>query len=301
MNKRLLLWTALGALALLITVIQFIPSAPVVFPAQLPVAERPAHRLVNFEGIDNFRDLGGYQTEDGQRVKWGVLYRSATFAEASRGDQQVLGAMGLDTLIDFRSEAEKEEEPNQLPHPAPFDIVEIPTLDGGDNSVGAEIMARIESGDFADFDPDAFMIYANRQFAKTFAPQYREFMQVLVNAAGEPVVWHCSAGKDRTGFAAAIVLRTLGVPMQDILQDYMLSKEYSLEAREKELTMLRLFKGDDAADKLTVLLGVEKRWLEAAFDEIDHSWGNFDNYLSQGLGLNKVDIQRLRDTLLEWP
>lgn len=301
MNKRLLLWTALGALALLITVIQFIPSAPVVIPAQLPAAERPAHRLVNFEGIDNFRDLGGYQTEDGHRVKWGALYRSATFAEASRGDQQVLVAMGLDSLIDFRSQAEKEEEPNQLPEQVPFDIVEIPTLDGGDNSVSEEIMARIESGDFAGFDPDAFMITANRQFAKTFAPQYREFMQVVVNAAGAPVVWHCSAGKDRTGFAAAIVLRTLGVPMKEILQDYMLSKEYSLAAREKELTMLRLFKGDEVADKLTVLLGVEESWLEAAFEEVDQSWGNFDNYLSQGLGLTQADIQQLRDTLLESP
>ena len=172
-------------------------------------------------------------------------------------------------------------------------------MDGGDNSVSEEIMARFESGDFSDFDPDAFMIEANRQFASTFTPQFSQFMQVLVESAGDPVVWHCSAGKDRTGFAAAIILRLLGVPEDVVMADYMLSREYALAAMQKELTLVRLLKGEEAAEKLTVLLGVEEPWLQAAFDTIDEQYGSFDNYVYQALELQESDIQNLRANLLE--
>lgn len=299
LNRKTLFWSAFALLTLIMGVIQFIPSAPVLVPSQLPPEERTAHRLLNFEGIANFRDLGGYETEDGRHTRWGVMYRSGNFSTASRSDNAVLTSLGLASLVDFRSAAEKEEEPNQLPDPLPFALVEIPTLDGGDHSVADEIIARIESGDFADFDPDAFMITANRMFATNFTPQFSEFIQIVLNAKGQPVAWNCSAGKDRTGFAAAILLRILGVPMETILADYTLSKEYALAARQKELMMLRLFKGDEVADKLAVLLSVEKPWLEASFEEIDKQYGSFDAYIEQALGLGPADVQQLRNSLLE--
>ena len=205
----------------------------------------------------------------------------------------------MHALVDFRSSAEKEEEPNQLPKKPGYLIVEIPTMDGGDNSVSEEIMARYESGNFSDFDPDAFMVEANRQFATTFTPQFREFIGVVQQAKGEPVVWHCSAGKDRTGFAAAILLRLLGVPEDVVMQDYILSREYALAARQKELTLVRILKGEEAADKLQILLGVEEPWLQAAFDTIDETYGSFDNYVSEALGLSDEDVTALRAELLE--
>ncbi len=299
MNKQRFLWAGFAVVVAAMALVQFIPSEPVILPASLPQQQREAHRIVNFEGVDNFRDLGGYQSADGRRVKWGVLYRSGTFAETSRADSQVLATMGLSALIDFRSTSEKEEEPSQLPDPVPFEVIEIPTLDGGDNSVADEIMARIEEGNFQDFDPDGFMIEANRQFADQFTPQYREFIQALLQVQGKPVVWHCSAGKDRTGYAAAIILRILGVPMETIYADYMLSKEPAVRARQRELKLLRLFKGDEAADKLTVLLGVERDWLEAGFKQIDARWGSFDNYVTEGLQLTDAQILQLQNTLLE--
>lgn len=299
MNRKVLFWSAFGTLLLVMGVIQFIPSAPVIVPAQLPPEQRSAHRLLNFEGIANFRDLGGYATEDGRRTRWGTLYRSGNFATTSRSDANTLARLDLDSLVDFRSTAEKEEEPNQLPEPLPFELVEIPIMDGGDHSVAAEIMARIESGSFEDFDPDAFMITANRQFASTFTPQFGEFIRAVLAADGRPVAWNCSAGKDRTGFAAAILLRILGVPMETVMEDYVLSREYALAARRKELFLLRLFKGDEASDKLTALMGVDRKWLEAAFDEIDRQYGSFAAYVDTGLGLRPDEVARLRDTLLE--
>lgn len=288
-----------GALLLaVVAVIQFIPAAPVIVPAELPVAERPAHRLLNFEGIHNFRDLGGYRTADGRQVKWGVLYRTGTLAHASRADLDALASLDLRTLIDFRSSQEKEEEPNRLPDPLTFDVVEIPTLDKGNETMVAEIFERIESGNFEGFDPDATMIEGNQQFATEFTPQYRQFMREVIKADGAPVLWHCSAGKDRTGFAAAILLRILGVDQQTVMADYMASKAPSLASRESTLLMLRVFKGAEAAEKLAVLMGVEEPWLQAAFDTIDQQWGGFDAYVSEGLGLNSADIERLRANLL---
>ncbi len=299
LNKKKLFWSAFAVLALSITVIQFIPSEPVVIPSRLPAEQREAHRVLNFEGISNFRDLGGYATTQGRKIRWGKLYRSGNFAETSRADQKVLDGLTLKALIDFRSLAEKEEEPNQFAKSSTFKIVEIPIMDGGDNSVGEEIIARFDSGDFSGFEPTAFMIEANREFAKTFTPQFSQFIQEVLKAKGQPIVWHCSAGKDRTGFAAAILLRILGVPDDVIMSDYMLSRDYAIAARQQELSLVRLLQGKEAADKIAILLGVEEAWLQAAFDTIDEQYGSFDNYVHQALGLDDTDITTLRNTLLE--
>tara|TARA_R110002110_G_scaffold91264_2_gene237535 strand:+ start:156101 stop:157042 length:942 start_codon:yes stop_codon:yes gene_type:complete len=298
-NKKKVLWSAFAVLALVMGVIQFVPSPPVVVPAQLPDAERAAHRLLNFEGIHNFRDLGGYSTADGRTVKWGALYRSGTLAEASRSDLAALESLQLNSLIDFRSAIEKEEEPNKLPEAVPFAVVEIPTLDDGNKALVGEVMERIESGNFEGFDANASMLEANRQFADEFTPQFRQFINTVMGARGEPVLWHCSAGKDRTGFAAAIVLRILGVPYDVIMQDYMASLEPALASRQSQLTLLRLFKGQEAAGHVAVMMGVEPDWLDAAFAEIDQRWGDFDTYVSEGLELSSEDIEQLRNTLLE--
>lgn len=299
MSKKKVFWSAFAVLLAIFAIIQFVPSAPLLIPAQLPPEQRAAHRLLNFEGIANFRDLGGYANEQGQQVKWGVLYRSGTFAHSSKADLQGLQQLQLATLIDFRSGGEKEEEPNQLPQPASFTVVEIPTLDEGNKALVGEVMERVESGNFDGFDPDQFMLTANRQFATEFTPQFRQFIHTVLDAGGKPVAWHCSAGKDRTGFASAILLRVLGVPQETVMRDYMESKQHALEARKNQLLLLRVFKGEEAADKLAIMMGVEEAWLLAAFEEIDARWGSFDNYVSEGLQLTDRDIAKLRNQLLE--
>lgn len=299
MSKKKVFWSAFAVLLAIFAIIQFVPSAPLLIPAQLPPEQRAAHRLLNFEGIANFRDLGGYANEQGQQVKWGVLYRSGTFAHSSRADLQGLQQLQLATLVDFRSGGEKDEEPNQLPQPASFTVIEIPTLDEGNKALVGEVMERVESGNFDGFDPDQFMLEANRQFATEFTPQFRQFIHTVLDAGGKPVVWHCSAGKDRTGFASAILLRVLGVPQETVMHDYMESKQHALDARKNQLLLLRVFKGEEAADKLAIMMGVEEAWLRAAFEEIDARWGSFDNYVREGLQLSDGDIAQLQNQLLE--
>lgn len=299
MNKQRIFKWVLPILLVAFGVIQFIPTPPVIIPADLPIEQREAHRVLKFEGVVNFRDLGGYKTTDNHSVKWGKLYRSATLAHSSRADLLALQKLNLSTLIDFRSAAEKLEEPNVLPDPAGFRVVEIPTLDDGNKAMIGEVMQRIESGNFDGFDPDHFMLEANIQFASKFTPQFKEFIHTILDAKGSPVVWHCSAGKDRTGFSSAILLRILGVPQSTVVSDYMMSKEYALAGRKSEIRMLRLFNGDEAADILTIMMGVEESWLQAAFVEIDRQWGNFDNYVHNGLQLSAEDVAQLKSTLLE--
>lgn len=299
MNIRKILGAGFAVVAIAVALIQFIPAPPLLVPAALPAEQRPAHRLLNFEGISNFRDLGGYTTGDDRHVKWGKLYRSGTFAEASRADLAGLSVLELETFIDFRSSLEKTEEPNRLPDPPGFTVVEIPVLDDGNKALVGEIMDRVESGDFDGFDPNQAMLMANRQFAGEFTPQFKEFVHTVLAADGAPVLWHCSAGKDRSGFAAAILLRILGVPQETIMRDYMASKAPALEARTGQLRMLELIKGEEAARKLTILMGVEEAWLRAGFAQLDTTWGSFDNYVEKGLQLSADDIQRLRHNLLE--
>ena len=143
------------------------------------------------------------------------------------------------------------------------------------------------------------MLAANRQFADEFTPQFAQFMRTVLEAQGRPVLWHCTAGKDRAGYAAAILLRVLGVPEQVVLDDYALSKQYTLDARSRDLMLLRLFKGQAVADKVAILLGVERPWLQAAFDEIDRRWGSFDQYIAAGLQLSPEEVSTLRRQLLE--
>lgn len=293
-----LFWSVGAAAIVAIAVTQFVPAPAVVIPTQLPVDQRADHRLLNFEGIANFRDLGGYPTADGREVKWGVLYRAGNLAESTDADLRALEKLNLKTLIDFRSAAEKAEEPNHLPDPTDFTVIEIPTLDDGNQAMVKEITERIETGNFEGFDPNGLMLEANRQFASTFTPQFRQFLETVLQADGAPVLWHCTAGKDRTGFAAAILLRILGVPQEVVMQDYLDSKQHALAARKSQLMLLRLFKGSEAADKLAVMMGVEEDWLTAAFAEIDATWGNFDNYVHQGLQLSDADIAQLQATLL---
>ncbi len=294
---RKLLWSAAVIALLAFTAVTLYPRAPVVVPATLPAAERSDHRHLEFQGIANFRDLGGYTTEDGRQVRWGSLYRSGQLSDATGRDREDLAGLGLYKLIDFRSRQEREDEPSALPSPTEFRVVELPVLE--DENLPQVLAERINTNNFAGFRVDDVMIEANRQFVLNHTPEFSGFMVHVLEAEGRPVLWHCTGGKDRTGFAAAILLRALGVPQDTVMQDYLLSEQYSVEAHRKDLLLLKVLKSDQAAEVVRELLGVKPGWLQAAFDTIDEEYGSFDNYLLEGLGLGPDDIAELKSHLLE--
>jgi protein-tyrosine phosphatase len=255
-------------------------------------------RILPFRKIANFRDLGGYPAVDGKQIKWGLLYRSGHFAKATQSDLRKLQALNIDTVIDFRSVKEKEDEPDRLPKSGGIKTLPLPMLDVVNEAMSKEIHEAVKKNNFQDFDPVEKMLQMYRLIAIEHAPEYQQFIQTILSADGKPVLWHCTAGKDRTGFGAAILLRLLGVEEKHIIEDYLLSSRY-IEKRRRMILMLRLTRGREPIKIVKKLMSVDESWMQAAFHAIDQQWGNFENYSREGLGLATADISQLRTTLLD--
>ena len=150
-----------------------------------------------------------------------------------------------------------------------------------------------------NIDPAKFLIETNVELVTRFTPQMRQFIQELFSANGRPVLFHCSAGKDRTGYAAAIILRILGIPMEAVMDDYLLSNEYYLSNYSWNLFVIRLIKGKRFSSVVKGFLEVRPAYLSAAFETIDREYGSLENYVRNRLDLNEQDIELLRSLYLE--
>lgn len=260
--------------------------------------QQEKQRVLPFKKITNFRDLGGYLAADGRSVRWGRLFRSGHLAGMTRKDQALFNSLGLRLVVDFRSVAEREHQPDKLPKDAHLKMMQLSILDEGNATMNREIRWRIEKKEYRDFDVRDLMRDAYRQFSTDFTSEYRQFFHALLGADGEPVLWHCTAGKDRTGYAAAVLLQLLGVDWETIMQDYLLSKAH-VSVQNKQIMLLRLLKGKQAVSLVKPLLTVQEDWLEAAFQAIQTHWGDFNAYLQNGLELTSADIAQLKSVYLE--
>lgn len=255
---------------------------------------RTAERVLPLDGGGNFRDLGGYRTGTGASVGWGQLYRSAVMSGLSPDDFQRLGALGIETVCDFRSTDERQRDP--VTWPAGVQPTVLATDYGLD--MGA-IAALFRSGPVTAEKTRAAMegFYAEMPF--TFAEQYARMMRQLVDGRA-PLAFNCSAGKDRTGLAAALLLTALGVPYETAVADYLLSNE---TYRPKP----PVAGGDDPTarmfasmpkDALQALMGVDRRYLDASFKAIE-ARGGMDRYLADTLKLSPADLDKLRKRYLD--
>lgn len=265
--------------------------------SELPAAEREAERRLVLDGAHNFRDLGGYETRDGKRVKWGLLYRSDALDDLSGDDLETLQRIGLRRVVDFRSELERESDPDRLPDPAP--AVALRPIEGEALDPG-EIRAALMSGD-ADADAmSALLVEANRSFVTDFADLYAATLEDASDPDQLPLLFHCTAGKDRAGYGAALLLLALGVPRETVMADYLLTNRYSAGHTERTLRIIRwasLFRTDPEA--VRPLFEARAEYLDAALDTIDREYGDVDTYLRTGLGLDDATLARLRTNLLE--
>jgi len=254
-------------------------------------------RLLPFQRVSNFRELGGYLCRDGRTVRWGKLFRSGHLAQASIADRRRMSRLGIRTLIDFRSDQEITQEPDRLPEKAKIAVVALPIQQQGMPPLAEEIRQMIETRSLDGQDPDKTMIEMYRLLAVEYQAVYREFFQVLLSSKGEPVLWHCSAGKDRAGFAAALLLKLLGVPWQTILEDYLLSRG-NIAPRRRQLLLVSLLRGRKAARYLQRLNEVEGAWLQAAFQALEDRWGSFEVFTKNALHLKNEDIHQIKKLYL---
>ena len=233
-------------------------------------------RIVPLEGTVNFRDLGSYATVDGRTVKSGLVYRGGDLDNLTDADLELLAGLGLKTIIDFRSREEIEAAPDRVP--ATIEGVYHLEVDPG--SIFALTEVNAETG------PD-LMRKLNVVLVNEAQSQYAEFFRVLSKAGNAPLLFHCSAGKDRTGYAAALFLAALGVDRETIFDDYMVSAPY---AEAKYSGLIRKY------PELLPVITVRREYLAAAFEEIDCRYGGVENYLKRELN---VDPELLRNLYME--
>ena len=246
-----------------------------------------ADRSLHLATAPNFRDIGGYRTVDGRWVRMGLAYRSDQLDHLSPGDLAVIAQLTPSLVVDLRTEKERHTGPDRLP-PGAEGLVADVMADSPPNA------AAILQGT----DPDAgvrFLIEANRQFVSL--PSARAAYASLLSRvplATQPVVYHCTAGKDRTGWGTAVLLTALGVPRETVIADYLASNGYLIQ---KNKALFAAMPPGNVA-RMEPVLTVRAAYLQAAFDEVDHRYGSFDRYLKDGLGVDDQALARLRARFL---
>lgn len=266
-------------------------------PAQAPVERGVVAPKLPFDGAHNFRDLGGLTTADGKRIRPGMIYRADALSDLSSTDEHYLERLDIRRIVDFRSEGERESAPNRIAPDSSIRIVNKPIP--VDAAAVEDIKDKVLASDTSVADMQALLIDANRQMVEDFTPVYREYMQELLDAGSYPTVFHCSAGKDRTGLAAALLLEALGVPRDQILDDYLASNRHTASQVERMLWLIKagsLFRANTEA--VRALFAVDQRYIAEAYAAMEEGYGSVDNYLEQGLGIGAAERERLASLLL---
>ncbi len=254
---------------------------------------RVAERLVPFDGTFNFRDLGGYRTKNGSRVKWGRVYRADNLSNLTDRDHELLKRMHISVVCDFRSPPEREKSPNKLPRNLTVHSLHLPMTLGTMDAV--EAMERFKNKDI-DWLTPGYMQDGYLKNLEHSADKWAVVFKRLVNDT-EPLVFHCSAGKDRTGICAALILLALGVPRETVIYDHSLSNEY-LKAFLPEVNSYFESLGLDPR-RLTPYLTAPREAMQAVLDHIQTRYGSIETYLLQKAGIREEQILALREKFLE--
>ncbi|MCR6033037.1 protein-tyrosine-phosphatase [Nocardioides sp. zg-579] len=246
--------------------------------------------LVRLASADNFRDVAGsgHPTADGGRVRRGVLFRSNEL-QLTDADAHSLGGLGITAVYDLRGAREVEAHPD-VPVPGaawhhlavggiPMD--EVAALTTGEKSLAA--MHRVYRA-FVE-EPDARAAFGA--------------LLTRVATTDGAQLFHCTAGKDRTGWAAAVVLGLLGVPDEVVVEDYLLTNTFSSATREKYLGLIRENLGPDKVEVYEAVMVADEAYLRTAYDAVAASYGDLRGYALDGLGVAPADLGALLDRLRE--
>lgn len=252
-------------------------------------------RGIPLEGGINFRDMGGYPTHGPGRVRWRKLFRCGHLAKLTRSDKALLKEMGIAQIHDFR----REEEQQGNPTPS----LGIEVFGHYQMSMGSlsRFWELIEAGSLTGPKAHDIIVSAYGECCDEVALPYRRFFYHLrQNSQGS--LFHCTAGKDRTGLAAALLLSALDVPREVIVEDYLLTRTY-LDT-ENTLRIVERFLYDSGVEYwerawLEPYCGVHRDNIEAFFDGVESRYGSVASYLDQALGLDAEGVSQLKDLFLE--
>jgi protein-tyrosine phosphatase len=238
----------------------------------------------NLAGASNFRDLGGYPTHDGRSVRWRQIFRSNHLGRLTDDDIAVVRGLGVRSAFDFRGHEERVEG---LCGMADITVHSLPV----EPTVIAALRA-IAAGGNPPTENDAIEVMRDsyRSYVQDNTPRFRTlFAHLLEDRA--PLVIHCSAGKDRTGFACALILHALGVPDEVISEDYLLTNRFY--RRDPAVT-------SDLPDSVLQVIGtVQAAFLATSFEAINADYGGLDNYIRDGLGIGESERKQLAALYLD--
>lgn len=242
----------------------------------------PSHpdRSLRLSGASNFRDLGGYTGTGGRTVRWRRLFRSDHLAALTPDDAEVFHDLGVTRVFDLRGVAERAAVPYDLPGVTQYPLSIEPT-------VVQRMTDLLDAGE--ELTPEhtvELMQHTYRAFVNDNADRFRTLFEHLL-ANDDPLVFHCTAGKDRTGFAAAMILLALDVDRAVVMQDYLLTNDFYRMPLPDEA-------GRVSPEVMQVLWRVQEAFLEASLRAVDQEHGGVDRYLALELGVGAAERARLQ-------
>lgn len=255
------------------------------------------NRVLPLEGVHNFRDYGGYVTAGGGRVRSGLLWRSGEHGGASDADLAQIDALGLTTVIDLRGNSERANNPCRRPEGFAAEVV----LHDGETA-GLALHVEAAEGVLTQTDARRAMqrLYEGLPYRENLLPVLRRYFAVLAARDGPSVV-HCLAGKDRTGFAVAMLQHALGVGRDDVMEDYLLTNVAGNIDRRIAAggEAIRSKHGNIDEATIRTLMGVEPDYLAASFAAIEQRYSSIDAYLAEVVGVDAVLQGQLRAGFIE--
>ena len=242
--------------------------------------------VVPLEGGSNFRDFGGYRTSDGGTVRRGLVFRSAHLGGLTDADRAALGKLGVRTIVDLRGVNEAAETPHLISGLA-CKVVGAHI----EPQLGEHLRAGLENGTLTPFVVMGLLTDHYRDYPRRCAPGFRTLFTTLSDGTHRPLVFHCTAGKDRTGFAAALLLTLLGVQWDDVMEDYLRTNDLWTGhiGRYTELDI----------DTRAAIVEARRPYLEAAFAVVRDDFGSPEAFAEKALGLDAAARERLKADLLD--
>ncbi|AVK86466.1 protein-tyrosine-phosphatase [Lysinibacillus sp. B2A1] len=248
-------------------------------------------KVIPFEAVYNFRDMGGYKARDGRVVKSRLFFRSAALGKMTTADKQLFETLGVKTIFDYRDNHEAQNNPNPiLPHAHYIQIpakgnhaFEMPT-----NTGGKDFYKVVSPEMFQEF-------YAQMPFNNA---SFKELMTIIQNPNNLGLVHHCAVGKDRTGIGGALILLALDVPEETIMEDYLDTNLHLRPMVERMAQAIQQHYNERELQQFYALMSAREDYLQAAFDAMDRRYGSKAAFLEQEFGLTADKRRQLQANCL---
>ena len=239
--------------------------------------------------VTNFRDLGGYINEDGLTIKKNTLYRSNFFSETSNNDIKKLKSLKIKTIIDFRGKQERSSNK----YKKYSSIAEYKYSKPIETLASRELYNLFLNGNPTEKKVRNLMIESYEEYATDFIDTYRFFLNLLTDSKNFPLVFHCTAGKDRTGFASALVFFCLNISYKSMIEDYLLTNKLWKTTLKLPIQASK--------SSIKAMLRAEVDYINSAINKVKDEYKSMDSFIIKGLKVSKTKIKKIQINLLEKP